>query len=248
MLTRDELSQATTRSAAGLGTETEALSVLSKLLRLRRDLGRTQADGTIKGVELVLAVGRNPLATASSSSRPDRVRQMATAPSDDLRRLEAVISPTPPTIPPVTTGSKADSAVEIARAEPRPAPAPPAPVQRQGATGATAAAVRSLTDVRIRDFAAVVTVQLVTNGPIRRHSSIQLQRPPRLVIDLYDVAAIESRLTAGLRPNTPPVTRVRVGQHPGRVRVVLDLAHETPEPPQIVERPDGLEVLLVTRR
>lgn len=246
-LTRDELNQVTTRSAAGLGAETEALSVLSKLVRLRRELGRAQAEGTIKGVELVLAVGRNPLATASSSSPPDRVRTVATAPAGDLRRLGTVISPTPPTVPPVTTGAKAGSAMEIVRAEPRPAPAPPAAVQRQGDTGA-AAAVRSLTDVRIRDFAAVVTVQLVTTGPIPRHSSIWLQRPPRLVIDLYDVAAVGSHLTAGLRPDTPPVTRVRVGQHPGKIRVVLDLAHEPPEPPQIVERPDGLEVLLVTRR
>lgn len=247
VLTRDELSQATTRSAAGLGTETEALGVLSKLLRLRRELGRAEADGTIKGVELVLGVGRNPLATTSSSPRPDRVRPVATALADDLRRLETVISPTPPTIPPVPTGQKAGSAMEIARAEPRAAPAPPAAVQPPANTGATAA-VRSLTDIRIRDFAAVVAVQLVTNGPIRRHSSIELQRPPRLVIDLYDVGAVEARLTAGLRPNAPPVTRVRVGQHPGRLRVVLDLARETPEPPQIVERPDGLEVLLVTRR
>jgi type IV pilus assembly protein PilQ len=64
-------------------------------------------------------------------------------------------------------------------------------------------------------------IRVLTETPVNRAKSFQLEGPARLVLDLPDA-------TGALRhdppsPSSGPVEQIRVGQHPDKLRVVLDL-------------------------
>lgn len=86
--------------------------------------------------------------------------------------------------------------------------------------GARAQSASTLVDV----VAAPDGVDLVIEGHPGRTESFTLTAPPRLVVDLYGVERSVWRAPAGY--DWGVVERVRVGHHPGRVRVVFDLRSE----------------------
>ncbi len=99
----------------------------------------------------------------------------------------------------------------------------------------------------IEDVVAAVTetgilrVEVISDGPINRHDQFFMSKPPRLVIDLpgrwerprFHAREIES----------PLVERVRIGHHPAKLRLVLDLRKGEAAPSAVIrEIPTGLSV------
>ena len=69
-------------------------------------------------------------------------------------------------------------------------------------------------------------LHIIGNGRFDRYDAFLLYDPPRLVVDFLDLKSTEVKNVVSL--NLPWAKRTRVGQHPGKVRVVLDL-NFTPE-------------------
>jgi hypothetical protein len=102
-----------------------------------------------------------------------------------------------------------------------------------------------LLSVEVRDTSEGALVRLRADGSLVRHRHFILRDPYRLVIDL---AGLELDSTDDIQPVQGSgiyIDRVRVGQNPQRVRVVID----APEEDALVERrlvplPDGLLITL----
>ena len=109
----------------------------------------------------------------------------------------------------------------LARAieEPAPASDQPEPIAAlPPVSAAPAPQATALTGVRAEDEGR--RIHLLADGHLVAAQTFTLEKPPRLVIDLDGV---ESRLAAAEVPvASPHVTRVRVGQHPDKLRIVLD--------------------------
>jgi type IV pilus assembly protein PilQ len=73
-----------------------------------------------------------------------------------------------------------------------------------------------------------------------RFDAQRLSSPPRLVLDLVDTDRRVSRATYGVK--SPFVRRVRLGDHGGSLRVVLDLSSEAQH--SVTPTPDGLLVTM----
>jgi hypothetical protein len=86
-------------------------------------------------------------------------------------------------------------------------------------------------------------VDVLAHGPIERHRHFFMGDPPRLVIDLpgrwrnprFQARRVESRM----------VERIRIGRHPDKLRLVLDLRSEIPRPAAVIrESSRGLAIVL----
>lgn len=79
-------------------------------------------------------------------------------------------------------------------------------------------------------------VELIGNGPIGDYTAFKLDNPPRLVVDIMEVGNLYPSTTVDI--NTPLVKKLRLGQHPDKVRFVFDVA--TPEvPPYEIARKEN---------
>src|SRR5690606_24774403 len=88
-----------------------------------------------------------------------------------------------------------------------------------------AAAGRSLLAVRAESTPQGTLVHLDADGELAGAKSFTLSQPARLVIDL---PGVQNKLAENLvRVDGSPVQRIRVGQHEGKVRVVLDAGDQT---------------------
>lgn len=125
-----------------------------------------------------------------------------------------------------TPPAEAVQAPSAAAPEPRPAPAAPAAVKPEPRPlpAAEPAARGRLT--RLTGFdpgGGDVMLELVGDGEFAgRYKYFALSSPPRAVIDVLDVELAAG--ARGMRSQHPRVTKVRVGQHADKVRIVLDLA------------------------
>jgi hypothetical protein len=109
-----------------------------------------------------------------------------------------------------------------------PAPAPKVePVAVKTPPPAPAKAERSLgpaSKVTAVDVQSDGSLVITGNGAITKVKSFGADVPNRIVVDVYGVA----KGFAGVsRPGAGKVAKVRIGEHDGKIRFVLDLKQET---------------------
>ena len=83
-------------------------------------------------------------------------------------------------------------------------------------------------------------------GPIQKYKKFFMDRPPRLVVDLPGnwKGPRESRIKA----DNDIVKKIRIGNHPDKLRVVLDLGDkERPFLTDIQESPQGITITIQKR-
>jgi type IV pilus assembly protein PilQ len=85
-----------------------------------------------------------------------------------------------------------------------------------------------ITQVTVDKREKGVNVTLVADGRIGDYNSFTLEKPPRLVIDVWNVK--KECPKSLIQVDHPLLKRVRVGSHPKKTRFVLDSAH--PKVPQ----------------
>jgi type IV pilus assembly protein PilQ len=117
-----------------------------------------------------------------------------------------------------------------------------------GASATTPAAeptpATEFTGVDVEETADGILVKLRANGLISSVSTFTLDDPARLVVDLLDLKNGSSQATREL--NSPFISRIRVGEHPDKIRVVID-GGSTAEPfdgRRVVPTSAGLVVAL----
>ena len=93
-----------------------------------------------------------------------------------------------------------------------------------------------------RDASGGVRVELRTDGAASAGAAYRLSAPSRLVLDLPGVvnATGQERFAVG----GPGIARVRLGQHPGFLRVVLDLGPDAPPSHRVEQTTNGLVLAL----
>ena len=139
---------------------------------------------------------------------------------------------------------------EVLHAASRPkAPAVPAPSAPSAPTGTDTEPgepARPIEDVKAVEAPEGLRVEVVSDGPVKRHRMFYMDHPPRLVIDLpgrWKRPRFHAR-----RINGPQVERIRIGHHPGKLRLVLDLREGGTATSAIIrETPQGLCVDLKRR-
>ncbi|MCC6989818.1 MAG: N-acetylmuramoyl-L-alanine amidase [Acidobacteria bacterium] len=132
----------------------------------------------------------------------------------------------------VPASQKPAPAVADAAAPPPalPASARTAPPQTAGAAEPAEAGLPSISTLLAIDRAVVESTVRITLSLDREtpFSHELLAGPPRAFVDLFGATVAESLQDATLPVDGDAVRQVRVGQRPGAVRVVLDLAGATP--------------------
>lgn len=110
--------------------------------------------------------------------------------------------------------------------------------------GNEAADARSLTliEVRSQERAGVLELEILAGAPIRDFLSFTLEDPRRIVIDLPGSWRVLMPAQVGL--NHYLASRLRVGRHTDRVRLVIDAALDTDREPRIEPSEEGLMVRL----
>src|SRR3989344_7785337 len=120
---------------------------------------------------------------------------------------------------------------EATQQEPLPQAAePPAeePPQQEAAEKEAPAAAKQekkadkLLRVETKKEGAAIIIKIVGNGVIGDFNAFDIDKPapPRLVVDVWGVK--NSITKRSLRVNSPMIKRVRVGEHPDKVRLVFD--------------------------
>ena len=66
-------------------------------------------------------------------------------------------------------------------------------------------------------------IHIIGNGKIAEYDVLILDRPPRLVVDLFGITT--TKVKDNPKVERDMVKRMRVGTHDGKVRVVFDLTH-----------------------
>src|SRR5690606_12605593 len=114
-----------------------------------------------------------------------------------------------------------DGSVELA-GEPAPAEPADAPAVSAAAPAAPAPVppARTLRGVRTESTPRGTLVHLDADGALEGFESFTLKQPARLVLDLPGVRSDVPRNL--LQVESEHVQRIRIGQHEGKVRVVLD--------------------------
>jgi len=94
-----------------------------------------------------------------------------------------------------------------------------------GSTGDTGPEATALLDVTADADGDRVVIELLADGRIANASQFVLEDPLRLVLDLPGL--VSKVVQAGLEIENSGVSRVRIGQHAGKVRVVVDGGEES---------------------
>lgn len=123
----------------------------------------------------------------------------------------------------------------------RSAPAAPVSPPEPALTGAPATALLAV-ESRSEGDGAVIALR--ADGPIAAHEHFLLDDPPRLVVDLPGLVsrATSTRMSVG----RGGVSQVRVGQHEGKVRIVVDGSGDLTafESARLTTTGDGLAIAL----
>ncbi|MHC4108122.1 MAG: AMIN domain-containing protein, partial [Planctomycetota bacterium] len=110
-------------------------------------------------------------------------------------------------------------------------------------TAAEVAPAKALVDVRVDKGGDGTEIALELDGRPAQYESSTLSDPSRLVVDLHGISEASGKRQIAV--GTAEVDRVRVGRHPDRVRVVLDLADD--EARYAIE-PDGSRLVIALGR
>jgi type IV pilus assembly protein PilQ len=102
---------------------------------------------------------------------------------------------------------------------------------------------KALLAVRVDKGSEGTEIALELDGRPAQYDSSTLSNPSRLVVDLYGIAEASGKKQISI--GTAEVDQVRVGRHPDKVRVVLDLASD--EAPYAIE-PDGSRLVIALGR
>ena len=90
-----------------------------------------------------------------------------------------------------------------------------------------------------------VQVSLLTDGPVKTYKSFFLQDPPRFVIDLD--GDWQTRRWSDIKVNNDLVKNIRIGRHPDRLRIVMDLKSDQVPSFKVSGSPEGLVVTLQSK-
>jgi type IV pilus assembly protein PilQ len=124
----------------------------------------------------------------------------------------AEIAPAPEEVPIV---SEEAQPVEVAPAPaPTPAAPPPAP--------AAEAKASKILDIQPSAKGEITEIVFVGNGPIGDYNAFKLSNPARLVIDVWGVGNLYP--SNQVEVNSQQVAKLRIGQHPDKIRFVIDSA------------------------
>jgi hypothetical protein len=130
-----------------------------------------------------------------------------------------------------------------ARPKPTTRPAAPASAPPEAAGSADDGPERPIKAVEAVDGPDGLRVTVISDGPIERYRHFYMGDPPRLVIDLpgrWKQPRFHAR-----RLDSPAAKRIRIGHHPGKLRLVLDLSESGKAPSAVIrETASGLSVNL----
>ena len=118
----------------------------------------------------------------------------------------------------------------------------PSPGPRKEGSGE----VKKLEGIETTDLGDKIQVVFFAAGPIQKYKKFFMDRPPRLVVDLPGnwKGPRESRIKA----DNDIVKKIRIGNHPDKLRVVLDLGDkERPFLTDIQESPQGITITIQKR-
>ncbi len=162
-----------------------------------------------------------PLADAPlAAPEPRPVSGFAQAP-DDVR---TPTGPAPSPAPPAETMAAADPEPALPERPPAAAStAAPTSAPRQQAGAQAPARPPRLRSLLARESGDRFLLELLHDGPRIRPRLIRLANPPRLILDLAGDWQAEEALLQRRLIDGSIVRRVRVGLHPEKLRIVLDL-------------------------
>ena len=147
------------------------------------------------------------------------------------------------------SSSPAIVAERAAPADPKPAretAVAPVGAKQSGALGENVVAAE-VDERQVKRPARTVTglslgadgLRIQTDGDVARFELLQLENPPRLALDLFDMD-LKAR---GPKDQAGPIRNVRAAAHGGKVRLVLDARDQMPAY-FVSRRTDGLDLLL----
>ena len=121
---------------------------------------------------------------------------------------------------PAPKSQKSETKIE-AKAEPK-QPMPVLVKAEETPIGRTLSPAKALTGVRVNKEADGTEVTLDLDGSIEKIDTVEIDHPSRLVVDLWGVVDVTGKKEIPV--SSSEIARVRIGRHPDKVRVVLDLS------------------------
>lgn len=101
---------------------------------------------------------------------------------------------------------------------------------------------KEVIDFSVEDRRDYVAINILADGKLGNYNSFKLDRPPRLVLDIWDVGTQYPKKS--VRMSNPFVKEVRIGQHQNKLRLVFDSSKPQLPAYQIERADDRLVVLL----
>lgn len=95
-----------------------------------------------------------------------------------------------------------------------------------------------LKDIRSQSSDGSFSMVLSANAPIEKYKTIALNPPPKLVLDLPGKWNYSGR--SSIYVDSDLVERIRIGEHPNKLRLVIDLKGSRTYSPRVEQSPDGL--------
>lgn len=163
---------------------------------------------------------------------------------EEMPVAEEAIAPPAEEVPQVAEAPGAVAPEEAPPVEIAPAPAPvevtpaplPAPVEVTPAPApvVTEAKASKILDIKPAVKGTATEITFVGNGPIGDYNAFKLSNPARLVIDIWGVGNLYP--SNQIEVNTQQVAKIRIGQHPDKIRFVIDSADPDEVPAYEIRR------------
>lgn len=213
----------------------------------------TAAAGMAAGIALALVLAMVP--SRGVTQTPAAVMSMPSAPPlpaapvlpatpsvvvdpNEIQKVEPPAEPAPVAAP-IALAPEPVVVAERASAAPKPTPAKSTKLPAKKVSAAAKGDV--LRPIGTKDS---VQVGLVTDGQVAGHVSFWLERPRRLVVDVYGRKSGFAKSSYDI--DHPLATHMRVGQHKDKVRFVIDTAEGVTE--QVKARVVGKTLMVEIRR
>jgi outer membrane protein TolC len=253
----DELRQVQSLFETGASRTTDVRDAVSNVMRLGEDSAKLKSEALLKGIKLALVVGRHPF-TAFLGSGAATVQAAPTFPFASASGLVLDISESPASIRDPSTTPAAASEPAAAEKPGLTEPSPPAtPViepavqsteadARQSVSRRPGRPARTLKNIQVTREDRSTKIRIVADGELENFRSFKLQEPDRLIIDLPGLTA--TTVKKPIPVHSPELHRVRIGTHPDKIRIVLDLAASDFGAAEIASTHEGVEIVLGRNR